>query len=232
MLILQKTKAFLILIQFVITVTITIFLMRFFNDHHWYFRKKWAKMQAYLLGFKLTIKGRPAPDAQLLLLNHQSLLDIVLMDANETYNLAWVAKKEIADMRFFGQILTLPDMIIIDREDRRKSLVKLFKDVKDRLAKGRVIAMFPEGTRGNGKKLLPFKSGAKMIAEKLSLKVQPVVIVNTREIVDSQNFLAKKGKVVVIYLNPIDPKDNPNWFENLREEMQETLTNELNLLDS
>jgi len=53
-------------------------------------------------------------------------------------------------------------MIIIDREDK-KSLVKLIKDAKDRLSKGRVIAIFPEGTRGNGKKLLKFKAGAQSI---------------------------------------------------------------------
>jgi 1-acyl-sn-glycerol-3-phosphate acyltransferase len=231
MLIFQKIKAFLILIQFVITVSITIFLMRFFNEHHWYFRKKWASMQAFFIGYKLKVKGTPDLDAKLVLMNHQSLLDIVVLEGVYPKNLAWVAKKEIAQMTFFGQILTLPKMIILDREDKRKSLVKLFKDVKDRLANGRVISMFPEGTRGDGKKLLPFKSGAKLIAEKLDLKVQPIVIVNTRAIVDSQNFVANKGNITLVYLDTIDPKDDPAWFDNLHEKMQETLVNELNLLD-
>jgi len=231
MLILQKIKAVLILIQFVITVSITIFLMRFFNENHWYFRKKWASMQAFFIGYKLTIKGTPDSDARLVLINHQSLLDIVILEGVYPENLAWVAKKEIAQMTFFGQILTLPKMIILDREDKRKSLVKLFKDVKDRLANNRVISMFPEGTRGDGKKLLPFKSGAKLIAEKLELKVQPAVIVNTRAIVDSQNFVANKGKVTLVYLDAIDPKEDSEWFEKLHQKMQETLVQELNLLD-
>ncbi len=231
MLIFQKIKAFLILVQFVITVSITIFLMRFFNEHHWYFRKKWASMQAFFIGYKLTVKGTPDPEAKLVLMNHQSLLDIVVLESVYPKDLAWVAKKEIAQMTFFGQILTLPKMIILDREDKRKSLVKLFKDVKDRLANGRVISMFPEGTRGNGKELLPFKSGAKLIAEKLELKVQPIVIVNTRAIVDSQNFVANKGDITLIYLDAINPKDDPAWFDNLHQKMQETLVKELNLLD-
>jgi len=230
MLIFQKIKAVLILIQFVITVSITIFLMRFFNDKHWYFRKKWASMQAFFIGYTLTIKGTPDPEAKLLLINHQSLLDIVILEDKYPKNIAWVAKKELEQMRFFGQIITLPKMIILDREDRRKSLVKLFKDVKERLLDGRVIAIFPEGTRGDGKKLLPFKSGAKLIAEKLDLKVQPAVIINTRAIVDSQNFVANRGDVVLVYLDSIDTKKNPDWFTQLHDTMQKTLEKELALL--
>ncbi len=226
----KKIKAVLILIQMVITVSLTIALMWLFNKHHWYFRKLWAKMQSFLIGYKLTIKGEADPDAKLVLINHQSMLDIILLEGHYHDNLAWVAKKEIAQMRFFGHILTLPKMIILDREDRRKSLVKLFKDVKERLSEGRVIAMFPEGTRGDGKTLLPFKSGAKLIAEKLSLKVQPVVVVNTRAIVDSQNFVANKGEVVLCYLDAIDPQEDKEWFKKLHQQMQETLDKELQLL--
>ena len=230
MLIFQKIKAFLILIEMVITVSFTILFMWLFNNNHWYFRKKWAKLQIYLIGCKITIKGKPDLDTQLVLMNHQSLLDIIVMESTYHDNLAWVAKKEIQEMTFFGQILTHPKMIIIDREDTRKSLVKLFKDVKDRLSDSRPIGMFPEGTRGDGKRLLPFKAGSKLIAEKLNLKVQPVVIVNTRAIVDSQNFLAKKGEVIVIYLDPIDPKEDKGWFDTLHTKMQETLDRELKLL--
>ncbi len=229
MMILQKIKAFLILIQFVITVTIVIGLMKFFNKYHWKFRKVWAKLQAWLIGYKLNIKGEPDPDAQILLMNHQSLLDIVVMEASYPKDIAWVAKKEIADIPFFGQILTLPDMIIVNREDR-KSLVKLLKGAKKRVNEGRVIGIFPEGTRGRGKKLLKFKSGAKMIAEKLHLRVQPVVIINTRAILDSQNFVAKSGQVIVVYLESIDPQSDPEWFEKLHRKMQETLVDELQLL--
>ncbi len=220
--ILQKGKAVLILIQFVITVTIVIIFMKLFNKYHWFFRKKWAQMQARLLGYKLIIHGQPDINAQMLLLNHQSLLDIVIIEGIYPKNIAWVAKKEIADMFFFGQILTLPKMIIIDRESSR-SLVQIIKETKELLKDDRVIAMFPEGTRGDGSKLLPFKQGAKIVAQKLNLLVQPAVITNTRNIVDSQNFLAKKGTVTITYLDSINPKDDSNWFENMKIDMQKVL---------
>jgi 1-acyl-sn-glycerol-3-phosphate acyltransferase len=226
----QKTKAFLIFVQFLITVTIVIFVMKFIDKDTWNIRKAWARLQAFLIGYKLNIKGEPNIDADIIMINHQSLLDIVVLEANYPKNIAWVAKKEIAEMKFFGAILTLPKMIILDRENRR-SLVKLFRDVKDRLEDGRVIGIFPEGTRGDGKKLLEFKSGAKLISEKLDLIVQPVVVVNSRNIVDSQNFLANSGEMTLVYLDTIDPKKSENWYEELHEKMQETLVKELQLLN-
>jgi 1-acyl-sn-glycerol-3-phosphate acyltransferase len=117
-------------------------------------------------------------------------------------------------------------MIVIDRKDRR-SLVRLIKESKKRLSEGRVIAMFPEGTRGKGDKILKFQNGAKFLAEKLNLKVQPVVVVNTRHIFDSQNLLAHSGDISLIYLDPINPSENENWYEDMKESMEETLKKEL-----
>ncbi len=227
--ILKKIKAVFILLEFIVSVTVVIFLMKFFNDKNWILRRAWAKMQAYLIGYKLTIKGKPNLEAKMVLMNHQSLLDIVVMENIYPQNIAWVAKKEIAQMKFFGQILTLPKMIILDREDR-KSLVKLFRDAKDVLNDNRPIGIFPEGTRGDGRELLEFKSGAKLLAEKLGLKVQPVVIVNTRDVLDSVNFEARSGDVVVRYLDLVDPKLDKDWYSKLHKKMQETLVQELQLL--
>lgn len=224
--ILQKTKAISIFINFVITVTVVIILMTLFNKKHWKIRQTWAKIQAWLTGYKLEVVGEPDLKAQMLILNHQSLLDIIIIEATYPKNVSWVAKKEIEDMRFFGKIITLARMISINREDK-KSLLKLFSDCKDRLEEGRVIAIFPEGTRGDGKTIAPFKAGTKLIASKLKLKVQPAVIVNTRNVLDSQKFLAKSGKVKLIYLDSFYVKENKNWFEDMQKEMQDRLDEEL-----
>ena len=224
--ILQKTKAISIFIQFVITVTIVIICMKLFKKNIWKIRRTWAKMQVWFIGYDLEIEGTPDKDAQMLILNHQSLLDIILLEATSQKDIAWVAKKEIADMKFFGQIITLPEMISINREDK-KSLLKLFADSKKRIDEGRVIAIFPEGTRGDGKKLAPFKAGTKLIASKLKLKVQPIVVVNTKNVLDSQDFVAKSGKVKLIYLDSFYVKENKNWFEDIQVNMQATLDNEL-----
>ena len=97
------------------------------------------------------------------------MLDIVVLEEVYPKNLCWIAKKEIADLPVIGQIFHIPQMISVERENKR-SLIKLVKDAQDRVEKGRVLAIFPEGTRSHSKELLPFKGGAKIIADKLNLK--------------------------------------------------------------
>jgi 1-acyl-sn-glycerol-3-phosphate acyltransferase len=202
--ILQKTKAVGILIEFIVTVSVVIALMALFNKYHWQIRRVWAKIQAWLIGYELEVVGSADPEADMVILNHQSLLDIILIEANYPKNIA------------------------INREDK-KSLLKLFSDCKERLEEGRVIAIFPEGTRGDGKTIAPFKAGTKLIASKLKLKVQPAVIVNTRNILDSQKFVARKGKVKLIYLDSFYVKENKNWFEDIQKDMQDRLNKELGI---
>ncbi|MDX1810191.1 MAG: lysophospholipid acyltransferase family protein [Sulfurospirillaceae bacterium] len=223
---LSKIKALFIMAQFVFTVLVTIILMYIFKNSTYKIRQTWAKMQTFLINFKIIQKGTPNLDAELILVNHQSLLDITSLEAIHPKDLCWVAKKEIRDIPLFGHILEAPKMIIIDRKDRR-SLVKLVKEAKDRLSKGRVIAIFPEGTRSDGEKILKFQNGAKFLAEKLELKVQPVVVVNTRYILDSQNIEAHSGSVIVKFLDVVNPKEDENWYNNIKENMQKVLNDEL-----
>lgn len=223
---LSRIKALFLIIEFVITILITIILMYISRKSNHHIRKSWAKIQSFIMGYSIVQKGSPDPDAKLILMNHQSLVDIIIMEQIHPSNLCWVAKKEIEKIPLFGHIIRAPYMISIDRKDRR-SIVKILKQSKERINQGRVIAMFPEGTRGKGQNLLKFQSGAKILAEKLNLKVQPVVLVGTRKIFDSQSMRAKSGQVSVIYLDSVDPASDKNWFENIRENMEKCLGNEL-----
>ena len=159
-------------------------------------------------------------------MNHQSLLDIIVMEYIHNRDLAWVAKKEIADLFFFGHIIKAPRMISIDRENKA-GIMHLLKEVRDRLDKGRPIAMFPEGTRSDGSKILKFRPGAKMVANKFNLKVQPILLFNTRKIVDSKSLKAKPGTVKVIYLDPVQADRKTTWFEDTEVLMQETFDKEI-----
>jgi 1-acyl-sn-glycerol-3-phosphate acyltransferase len=212
------------MVEFVITVLITIVFMYATRPHTRPVRRVWAKLQTYLIGFKIHQEGTIAKEARLLVMNHQSLLDIVTLEAIHPEDLCWIAKKEIQNIPLFGHIIPAPKMIAIDRNDKR-SIIKMLKEGKERLVEGRVLAMFPEGTRGKGNGLLKFQSGAKMLAEKLDLIVQPAVIIGARDVLDSQKFLANGGDVHVIFLDPINPKEDEQWFEKLQERMNQTLHN-------
>ena len=223
--VLTRIRGIILLIQFSITVAITVILMYTFRNHTHKVIKAWMIFQMYVLGIKLEIEGKLDESCDMVMLNHQSLLDIIVVEYIHSRDLAWVAKKEIADLFFFGHIIKAPKMISIDRENKA-GLIHLLKEAKDRLDKKRPIAMFPEGTRSDGTKMLSFRPGAKMIANKYNLKVQPIILFNTRNIVDSKKLLATPGVVKVIYLEPIQADKNTDWFEVVEKNMNEVFNKE------
>ncbi|QDF27854.1 lysophospholipid acyltransferase family protein [Halarcobacter anaerophilus] len=223
---LSRIRGFVVLIQFSITVGIVIVLMYTFRNHTHKVIKGWMKIQMFLLGIKLEQEGKLDTTCDMVILNHQSLLDIIVMEYIHPRNLAWIAKKEITDLVFFGHIIKAPRMISVDREDKA-GIIALLKDCKDRLSKGRPIAMFPEGTRSTGKKMLKFKPGAKMIANKFNLKVQPAIIINTKNILDSKSLKQTPGRVKVIYLDPVQADKKSDWFEKLEEDMNAVYNKEM-----
>ncbi len=217
---LAKIRGLIVLIQFSITVAIVIFFMYVFRNHAHKVIKIWMKLQTFFLGIKLEVEGEKDESCDMFFVNHQSLLDIIVIEHLHDKNLAWVAKKELEKLPFFGHIIKAPRMISIDRQNKA-GIIKLLKDVKDRLSKGRPIAMFPEGTRGDGKKMLSFKSGGQIIANKLGLKVQPIIVLNTRKILDSQKLTQTPGTVKVIYLDPVQADRNTDWFKEMEKNMNE-----------
>ena len=222
-----RIRGIILFIQFSITVAITVVLMYIFKKHTHKVIKAWMIFQIYVLGIKLETQGNLDESCDMILLNHQSLLDIIVMEYIHSRDLAWVAKKEITDLFFFGHIIKAPRMISVDRENKA-GIIHLLKEAKDRLDKGRPIAMFPEGTRSNGKSMLSFRPGAKMLANRFNLRVQPIVLFNTRNIVDSKKLLATPGIVKVIYLEPVQADKNTDWFEKVEEKMNEVFNKECN----
>ncbi len=177
--------------------------------------------------FSIEIQGKQDPDAQMFLINHQSDLDIEIIEAITKDDLAWVAKKELFEIPFFGLALKLPNDIAVERESKT-SLIKLLKDAKERINAGRIITMFPEGTRSTKGKMLPFKSGAKIIADKYKLKVQPIVLMQTAKYFDTKKFYAKPGRIKVIFLESFTAdKEDKDWLKNLRIKMQKVYDDEL-----
>ena len=223
--VLTRIRGIILLIQFSITVAITVILMYTFRNHTHKVIKAWMSFQMFVLGIKLEIEGKLDESCDMVMLNHQSLLDIIVVEYIHSRDLAWVAKKEIADLFFFGHIIKAPKIISIDSENKA-GLIHLLKEAKDRLDKKRPIAMFPEGTRSDGTKMLSFRPGAKMIANKYNLKVQPIILFNTRNIVDSKRLKASPGIVKVVFLDPIQADKNTDWFEKIEENMNQTFNKE------
>ena len=113
-------------------------------------------------------------------------------------------------------------MLLIDREDK-KSIVYLLKEAKRRLEEKRPIAIFPEGTRSKGgEDFLPFKSGAKILASKLKLRIQPAVLINTRKPYNSSPISIETGMARVVLMEAFTPDfSDEQWYEKLEKSMHE-----------
>ncbi|WP_086238780.1 lysophospholipid acyltransferase family protein [Campylobacter devanensis] len=223
--VLNKIKNWLYAIEITISVIIVVLIFFIAPSSNLWIRRKWTKMQRWLIGYKIDVIGSPDPRANMIIANHQSMLDIMALEEIHPANICWIAKKEIEDLPFFGNIIKIPKMISVDRKDPR-SLPKIIKLAKERISEGRVIAIFPEGTRSNGDKILKFKSGANIIANKLNLVVQPVLIIGSRKIIDSKTISVNSGSFKVIYMDIVDTSDE-NWLENTRAKMQTLLAQNL-----
>lgn len=188
-------------------------------------RQRLSNIVLKILGVKPNIIGSQDPMATMFIINHQSVLDIVVIEAISATNFCWIAKTELFRLPLFGHLFKSCKMISVDR-DSKQGLIKLIKDSKDAVEKNRPLVIFPEGTRSKDDNLLEFKPGAKLIAEKLALKVQPIVIVDSAKLVDTKHSVTSAGgELKVVFMEPLDTTQK-GWLEAARESMQKRLNEE------
>jgi len=209
------------------TAVLMIPALMIFNKHKSTIVHHINRLTLFMMGGKLSQEGTMDPKADMFVMNHQGIVDIVAMEALQNNHLRWVAKKELFDALWFGNLLRHGEMISLDRSSKA-GLIKLLKDVKaSKEVLYRPVAIFPEGTRAKDQALLPFKQGTKMIANKLGLKVQPVVITGSKWVLNEHDRTGHSGTVHYKYLPTIDvSKAEDNWFEKLYDKMQKVIDDE------
>jgi 1-acyl-sn-glycerol-3-phosphate acyltransferase len=128
----------------------------------------WARRVGRLFGMRCRVVGTPPPAPFLLVANHLSYVDVLaLLGAAGG---AFVAKREIASWPVVGRLCRLIGVVFIDRTARR-DVRRVGVGVEAALAEGRGIAIFPEGTTGDGSALLPFRSSLLEVAAARRLPV-------------------------------------------------------------
>ena len=139
-----------------------------------------------LLDIRVHVRGLPPGPEQptLIVANHVSWLDIFVMSALAP--LAFIAKQEIAGWPVIGFCARLQRCVFLDRS-RKAATAEVNAVVGRRLAEGDLIVLFPEGTTGDGIRLLPFRSSligaarAALADPRLdAIALQPLAIVYAR----------------------------------------------------
>lgn len=129
-----------------------------------------------LSGVRLTIEGQVSALRPLMLVaNHSSYLDIFVLGS--LLPLSFTPKIEIRSWPLVGFMCVLGDCVFIER--RPTDMQRAQGEMEARLRANKVLALFPEGTTGDGYHVKPFKSGFLKLVEAHDLPVQPVVVAYT-----------------------------------------------------
>jgi 1-acyl-sn-glycerol-3-phosphate acyltransferase len=137
--------------------------------------KRWSIWVSRTLGLKVNVQGQidPAIKSALIVANHSSWLDIVVI--NSIQPAAFIAKAEIEKWPVVGLLVARSGTLFIER-GKRHAVHKVLQDAVDRLKQGRFVAVFPEGTTNDGKGLLPFHGNLMEAAIRAQVPVQPLAI--------------------------------------------------------
>ncbi|MGE3756278.1 MAG: lysophospholipid acyltransferase family protein, partial [Pseudobdellovibrionaceae bacterium] len=119
----------------------------------------WGIVSCSVFRVKIRVHGKEnLPKAGgLVLFNHQSLIDIIILQYI-TGRIKFGAKIELFKVPFFGPAMRLSGMLPIAR-DNVQDVIRVYKEAEARAAQGELFALAPEGTRQKVDQLGPFKSG-------------------------------------------------------------------------
>jgi 1-acyl-sn-glycerol-3-phosphate acyltransferase len=131
-----------------------------------------------VIGFENLPVGDKAP--AVLLVKHQSTWETFCMPALMPHPLAYVFKKELLYVPFFGWAMGRMDMIHIDRSKRAQAFNKVVEQGQRLVDQGTWVIMFPEGTRiPRGEKGV-YKNGGTRLAIATGAPVIPVAVTSAK----------------------------------------------------
>ena len=136
--------------------------------------------------------------------NHASYLDGVVLKAALPARFSFVIKKEVAGVPLAGFVLRRIGSEFVDRFNRHAGGMdarRLFKAAET----GQALAFFPEGTFLAEPGLGKFHTGAFAIAARAELPIVPIAIRGTRHILPSGRILPRPGRIHVQVLPPLAP---------------------------
>ncbi|RMG38901.1 MAG: 1-acyl-sn-glycerol-3-phosphate acyltransferase [Gammaproteobacteria bacterium] len=153
------------------------FLGTGFSDRvatHWGRVNIW--LQRVICGLKVHILGEEnLPQASAIVMSkHQSTWETLALRGLLAPPQSWVLKQELLQVPFFGWALGYCRAIPIDRKAGRRAVLQVVKEGKQALDDGRIVVIFPEGTRTAPGQRKKYGIGGAILAEKSGYPVVPI----------------------------------------------------------
>jgi 1-acyl-sn-glycerol-3-phosphate acyltransferase len=172
----------------------------------------WARAITWGTWVRVRVAGREhlvPGQSYVILSNHQGAYDILALYGFLGREFRWVMKEELRKVPFLGWGCAAIGHIFIDRKNSARAIASL-DAAKSHLVGGVSVLLFPEGTRSEDGRLLPFKKGGFAIARQLDLPILPVSIIGSNEILPKACLFPRPGTVRVRFHPAIAPSDHPD----------------------
>ncbi len=162
----------------------------------------------------LTVRGlQHLPSGPCVLVsNHASYLDGIILVAALPRPFAFVAKRELQEQFIARHFLQRLGAEFVERFDVQRSVADANR-MAEAVLQGRSLAVFPEGTFVARPGLLPFYLGAFLAAARAGVPVVPVAIRGHRELLPDGSWWPRRGAIEVEIGAPImPPADTTDLF--------------------
>jgi 1-acyl-sn-glycerol-3-phosphate acyltransferase len=149
-------------------------------------------------------QGLNSTQPHVIMSNHASHADVPILFQTLPVVPGFIAKRELDRIPFLSMALRAGGHVLVDRSSqasRTRALKTAAADVRG----GKTIVIFPEGTRGDGKALGPFKKGGMVLAKLSRVPIVPVGIRGSHAILPRAGFVPRSGRVSVHIGEPIPP---------------------------
>jgi len=133
-------------------------------------------LQRWVCGLRINIEGAenlPLGSA-IVMSKHQSTWETISLRGLLAPHQSWVLKKELLSIPIFGWALRFTKAIPIDRSAGRRAVIKVVQEGTQRLEEGRLVIIFPEGTRTAPGQRKKYGMGGGVLAERSGFPVVPI----------------------------------------------------------
>lgn len=173
----------------------------------WYSFCRLMSQVAFAVCFRLRAidRGRvPRTGGVLLVANHQSYLDPVIVAVGLPRAVSFMARRSLFKVAPFRWLIESLGAFPIDRG---RPDIKALKEGIRRLRAGRIVVVYPEGTRTRDGSIGSFHSGFLMMAERAGVPVTPVAIVGADRAWHRSRALPRPAPIRVRYGEPLTPEE-------------------------
>lgn len=172
----------------------------------WKFAHWWGRVVLGATGSKVVVSGSEhIPLGPVVLMgNHQSYFDIMLMLGYVDKPLAFIAKQELTKLPLIKQWMGHLGCLFLDRNDIRQAS-KVFQQAVEKLQGGSSMVIFPEGTRSRSADIAAFKKGSMKLPIRANVPIVPISIDGTYKIYEGNGSRIGPALIKLVISPPVLP---------------------------